>query len=250
MLSPFYHFSQSMKKLIFLLIPIISFAQVDSLKNTSELDYLYPKKDLVFQYQDDWGKGNYRKLIEEFKKQPLNFGDIVFLGNSITAGGKDWSERLNEPNIKNRGIGGDVTEGVLARLDELIYFKPRTVFLLIGINDLWNLTPDNPSPEYVGENILKIAQKIKAGSPETKIYIQTILPNKRVVLREKIKAVNQIIKVNQDENLYSLIDLYSVFVNDDGLLKNELSIDETHLNEQGYDAWVKFIEPIFMLPPR
>ena len=67
-----------MKKLVFLLIPIISFAQVDSLKNTSELDYLYPKKDLVFQYQDDWGKGNYRKLIEEFKKQPLNFRDIVF----------------------------------------------------------------------------------------------------------------------------------------------------------------------------
>ena len=147
-----------MKKLIFLLIPIISFAQEDSLKNTSALDYLYPKKDLVFQYQDEWGKGNYKKLIEEFKKQPLDFGDIVFLGNSITAGGKDWSERLNEPNIKNRGIGGDVTEGVLARLDELIYFKPRTVFLLIGINDLWNLTPDNPPAEYVGENILKIAQ--------------------------------------------------------------------------------------------
>ena len=53
MLSPFYHFSQSMKKLIFLLIPIISFAQEDSSKTTTALDYLYPKKDLVFQYQDD-----------------------------------------------------------------------------------------------------------------------------------------------------------------------------------------------------
>ena len=84
-----------MKKIVLLLIPIISFAQEDTSKNTSELDYLYPKKDLVFQYQDDWGKGNYKKLIEEFKKEPLDFGDIVFLGNSITAGGKDWSERLN-----------------------------------------------------------------------------------------------------------------------------------------------------------
>lgn len=233
-----------MKKIVLLLIPIISFAQENTSKNTSELNYLYPKKDLVFQYQDDWGKGNYKKLIEEFKKEPLDFGDIVFLGNSITAGGKDWSERLNQPNIKNRGIGGDVTEGVLARLDELIYFKPRTVFLLIGINDLWNLTPDNPSSEYVGGNILKIAQKIKAGSPETKIYIQTILPNKKVVLREKIKAVNQIIKVNQDENLYSLIDLYSVFVNDDGLIKDDLSTDGIHLNEKGYETWVKFIKPI------
>ena len=75
-------------------------------------------------------KATIKKLIEEFKKQPLDFGDIVFLGNSITAGGKDWSKRLNEPNIKNRGIGGDVTEGVLARLDELIYFKPQHCFFI------------------------------------------------------------------------------------------------------------------------
>ena len=234
-----------MKWLLILLLPFFSFSQ-----NLNTTNSLYPNENIFIKYQDKWGRNNYKKVVKEFKKSPLSKGDIVFLGNSITAGGNDWSVRLNYPNIKNRGIGGDVTEGVLARLDELIYFKPRTVFLLIGINDLWNLTPDNPSPEYVGENILKIAQKIKAGSPETKIYIQTILPNKRVVLREKIKAVNQIIKVNQDENLYSLIDLYSVFVDDDGLLKNELSIDETHLNEQGYDAWVKFIEPIFILPKR
>ncbi len=37
--------------------------------------------------------------------KPLNFNDIVFLGNSITAEGKDWSERLNYPNVRNRGIG-------------------------------------------------------------------------------------------------------------------------------------------------
>jgi hypothetical protein len=59
-------------------------------------------------------------MIREFKSNPLNFNDIVFLGNSITESGKDWSKRLNYPNIKNRGIGGDVTDGVLARLDEII----------------------------------------------------------------------------------------------------------------------------------
>ena len=58
------------------------------------------------------------------------------MGNSITAGGGNWSLRLDYPNIKNRGIGGDTTDGVLARLDEVIYFQPEAVFLLIGINDL------------------------------------------------------------------------------------------------------------------
>ena len=68
-----------MKKLLILLFCAVSMAQNDvSLKN------LYPKKDLIITYQDDWGKNNYKKVIEEFKKSPLDFGQIVFLGNSIT----------------------------------------------------------------------------------------------------------------------------------------------------------------------
>ena len=66
----------------------------------------------------------------------MNFNEIVFIGNSITEGGKNWSEKFNIPNIRNRGIGGDVTDGVLERLGEIIFFKPKAVFILIGINDL------------------------------------------------------------------------------------------------------------------
>ena len=58
---------------------------------------------------------------------------IIFIGNSITEGGKNWSEKFNIPNIRNRGISGDVTDGVLERLDEIIFFKPKAVFILIGI---------------------------------------------------------------------------------------------------------------------
>ena len=79
----------------------------------------------------------------------------------ITAGGGDWGERLNYSNIRNRGISGDVSDGVMARINEIIYFKSKAVFLLIGINDLWNFSPDTPSSEYIGENIIKIAEKIK-----------------------------------------------------------------------------------------
>lgn len=64
-----------------------------------------------------------------FKAESLQLHDIVFLGNSITQLGRDWGTRLNNPAIKNRGIAGDVTDGVIHRLGEITYIKPTAVFL-------------------------------------------------------------------------------------------------------------------------
>ena len=225
---------------LIVLISFFSFSQ-----DISDHNSLYPNENIFIKYHDDWGRNNYNKLIKKFKKSPLGYENIVFLGNSITAGGKDWSKRLNYPNIRNRGIGGDVTDGVLARLDEIIYFKPKAVFLLIGINDLWNNnSPDNPSAEYIANNIIKISQVINAQTPKTKIYIQTVLPIEKEKFKNNILIVNEIIKANEKDNPYQTIDLYSIFVNENGLIKKDLSTDGVHLNEKGYDAWVDFIRPV------
>ena len=230
-----------MNKTLLLIILIFTL----SCKNSFSIDHLYPNEDLVIENHDEWGDGNYKKVIKEFKSNPLNYGDIVFLGNSITSGGKDWSKRLKHPNIRNRGIGGDVTDGVLARIDEIIYFKPKAVFLLIGINDLWNNnSPNNPSAEYIANNIIQIAQVINAETPKTKIYVQTVLPIEKEKYKTSILKVNEIIKANEKENPYQIVDLYSIFVNENGLIRKELSTDGIHLNEMGYDAWVEFIKPL------
>ena len=230
-----------MNKTLLLIILIFTL----SCKNSFSIDHLYPNEDLVIENHDEWGDGNYKKVIKEFKSNPLNYGDIVFLGNSITSGGKDWSKRLKHPNIRNRGIGGDVTDGVLARIDEITYFRPKAVFLLIGINDLWNNNnPNNPSTEYIANNIIQIAQVINAETPKTKIYVQTVLPIEKEQYKNNILKVNEIIKANEKENPYQIVDLYSIFVNENGLIRKELSTDGIHLNEKGYDAWVEFIKPI------
>ena len=100
----------------------------------------------------------YHKRIDEFKNNPIGSGKIVFLGNSITEAGGDWNKRFVSANkIVNRGISGDITEGVLSRLDEIIHYKPIAVFILIGINDIFNADlPDRHkiTPLYVSDNII------------------------------------------------------------------------------------------------
>lgn len=240
--------------LLFLVLSINTFGQL-SHGETAKTGKLYPTKSVVSRYHNNWTQKHYPKRIQEFIKNPLEIGEIVFIGNSITEGGQDWSKRFGLDHIRNRGIAGDVTDGVLKRLDEIVYFKPKAVFLLIGINDLFSYrhSEDNPnlkydkvvpSTEYVGKNILKIAKIIHRKSPATKTYVRTLLPTRREYLKKDILLVNEMIKKNEAKGYYKVIDLYSQFVDTEGELTKELTKDGVHLNEKGYEKWVNFEKAI------
>jgi len=216
---------------------------------------LYPTKIKISRYHSNWTQKYYPKRIQEFKQDPLNFGEIVFIGNSITEGGRDWSGKFGIAHIRNRGIAGDVTDGVLKRLNEITYFKPKAVFILIGINDLFNRhhEEDNPalkydkvvpSSRYIGKNILKIAKIIHRRSPDTKIYVRTLLPTQRTFLKEDILFINGMIRQNEHKGYYKAIDLYAQFVDDKGELSRQFTKDGIHLNDLGYEKWVNFEKPI------
>ncbi len=227
---------------IFLILVLIFTNGCNQLKPLSEnrLAKLYPPESTVIKYHTDWSAKHYPKRIKEFKETPLNFNDIVFIGNSITENGEDWSVKFGVDNIRNRGIKGDVTDGILKRLDEIIYFKPKAIFILIGINDLNNLhrKEGKPSPEYVGKNILKIAKKIHKKLPNTKIYLRTLLPTRKKFMIDDILVVNNIIKQNEKNGYFKVIDLHSAFTDEEGLLIKKYATDKIHLNEKGYAHWV------------
>tara|TARA_B100000575_G_scaffold179916_1_gene144397 strand:+ start:14695 stop:15402 length:708 start_codon:yes stop_codon:yes gene_type:complete len=230
--------------MLIIIITILSFNTLYSQILTNDYNFLFPQSNLEIKYHDEWGAKNYKHTINNFKKNPLKFNQIVFLGNSITAEGGNWGEKLNSPNVRNRGIAGDVTDGILARIDEIIYFKSKAIFLLIGINDLWNFSPGIPSTKYISKNILKIVKEIKNGSTETQVYVQTILPTSKSIFVESINKINNTIKSKSSKFNFTVIDLHSYFVNNDGLIKRELTTDGIHLNSKGYQVWVEIVRPI------
>lgn len=228
-----------MRQEYLILLLIMAFSSCTTKSNFTK-ENAYPSPNIIIPYHSDWTKNHYPQKIKEFKSNPLSFGDIVFLGNSITEYGGDWGKRLNNPKIKNRGISGDVTDGVLNRLGEIYYYKPTAVFIKIGINDLFN---DSLTAEYVGNNILKIVQNIKKYSPKTAVYVQTILPTSTEKIITKIQQTNTILKNNSTKYNYTLINLHSVFADKNDVMKKEYTVDGVHLSEAGYIAWVDFIKP-------
>lgn len=221
----------------------------------TNLGDLYPDPMIAIKYQEDWQRDFYLKRIAQFKKMPIGFNKIVFLGNSITEGGDDWNKRFGVNNIVNRGISGDITEGILSRLDEIIYYKPTAIFLLIGINDIFDNQPDkkNINSSQVAKNIIQIAENIQKDCRNTKIFIQTILPvdiqkhmnyNDRSLSSYNSEMVNQIIAINRliiGQNNFPVIDLHSAFVDERGLMNKAYTTDGVHLNDIGYKAWVKYV---------
>jgi len=184
---------------------------------------------------------NFLNKVDSFEKLGAN-GGIYFLGDSIIEGCQ-WNELFNNSSIKNRGISSNTTQNILERLDEVVEAKPQKVFLLIGINDL--LTQVNF--EIFIDNYKKILSRIREESPNTIIYIHSILPLNRnignfgkVKNKDVINANNKILKFADSIHII-YVNLYDNFL-ENNILNTKFSFDGIHLNGQGYLAWKQVIQ--------
>jgi lysophospholipase L1-like esterase len=194
-----------------------------------------------------YAKEYHQKRLNLFKNEPIVKGKTIFLGDSITEFA-DWQKLLNDPTVINRGIAGDNTFGVLARLDDVINREPEKLFIKIGINDI----SQNIPTDIIIKNITAIIKKVKAKSPSTKIYIHSILPTNDNVKNEYPAAYNknnivnsvnsQIQKLSTKYNVV-YIDINKTFRDKYGKLDSKYaSYDGLHLNDLGYKTWIELLK--------
>lgn len=186
--------------------------------------------------------GVYEHRKNLLKDLPMPDSAIVFLGNSLTAH-CEWSDLLRDGRVVNRGIAGDMTGGMLLRLDEITKHQPRKIFLLIGINDL-----SVHSKESILENYDKIVAKIRANAPDTKLYIQSLLPVNNEVRstgkdNQDILFVNDKIKAIASKYNLVYVNLHPLFTDETGKLKSRLTQDGIHLDAEGYQIWKQALNP-------
>ncbi len=190
-----------------------------------------------FTLMDSFLEKHQARLVSAFEAFPLVPDDIVFLGDSITEGGP-WEEVFPDLQVRNRGVGGDTSEGVLKRLEQVTRAEPAKVFLLIGTNDLYRGVSED---EIVG-NITEILDRLKQETPDTEVYLQSVLPRARS-FRAPIEALNARLSEVALEHGSAWVDLYPAFLDPEtGGIRAELSNDELHLLGPGYALWKEQIE--------
>ena len=195
-------------------------------------------------YDSTYNSTYYQQKVTLFKLLPDTKNEIIFLGNSITDIG-EWAEIWQNKNVKNRGISGDNTFGVLARLDEVLSSRPAKIFIMIGINDISKDIPDT----IIVDNYKKIINRISKESPRTKLYVQSILPTNNEFSDftrhqnkdEHIRIINKSLFQYCKQKKVHFVDLYTSFLDENGKLNKLYTNDGLHINGYGYTKWKEIL---------
>lgn len=189
----------------------------------------------------------WEQKVSLFDHLPITENDIVFLGNSITDGG-NFEELFKREDVKNRGIRSDAIPGVMKRLHQVTNGHPKKIFLLIGINDISHgLSVDKLAERY--ENLVN---EIRKQSPETELYLQSIMPinndfgvYKGLKGKENtIKQLNERIRGIAEKNGLKYVDLWPLLSDSKGKLNKRYTNDGLHLTGPGYRAWTDGIRQL------
>ncbi len=184
---------------------------------------------------------------------------IIFLGDSITAGGvspkgyvtlikKALAERQKDLGIEviGAGISGNKVPDLQKRLDrDVLKRKPTLVVIYIGINDVWHGENDpkrGTSPERFEEGLKDIITQIKGAGANVLLCTPTVIGEKlngKNKLDAKLNEYSAISRKVAKAMKVHLCDLRREFT--DYLTKNNakdqergvLTSDRVHLNEAG-----------------
>lgn len=145
----------------------------------------------------------------------------------------------------NQGISGEVSNGLLQRLDFFDRTKPEMIFIMVGINDLIRGLDD----QEILANYRQIISYLRRRHPQAEIVVESILPHggERVTWegKEKLLAIPnlRIRKLNQElKNLATekggkYLDLHPLFTDKKGNLRADFTTDGLHLSPPGYLVW-------------
>ena len=194
-----------------------------------------------------------------------NNSTLIFLGDSVTDCGRSPDGELNlgsgyvnlfssmfriaypETGVRfiNRGVSGDQTRQVLARLErDVLSIHPDVVTLLIGVNDVWRFFDRPfayqgvPAEEY-RDNLKKIIEPILAGGAKMLVMTPYMIDRSPYEpMRTKMLEYAAICKDTAQTYGVEVLELQPVFENllAKGITSYELSGDRIHPSQKGHFA--------------
>lgn len=184
----------------------------------------------------------YQQKISEFgQMRPVDSTDVVMVGDGLTEYAGDWNKLLQWRHIRNRGIAGDRIKGVASRLHSVLQGKPKALFLMAGTNDIL----EKETLPVVLHDYIDLINLVRKTSPETKLYVQSLLPVNETFSNEKLSGMtNTIASFNVQLRHYcerhhvGYINIFKRFVrHGTNEMRRELTSDGLHLTPFGYKVW-------------
>ena len=163
--------------------------------------------------------------------------DVAFIGDSLTDG-YPVEEFYPQFTVSNRGIGGDTTFTLQARLQaSVLDLKPKVIVMLIGGNNLPTMF----------DNYEQILQTFAQELPNTKVVMLSLTSmGGDWAYKNEIAALNNVkLRLIAQEYGHEFVDLFTpLFDLEAGMLRAEYATDGVHLSHAGYEVVTAAVTPV------
>ena len=191
----------------------------------------------------------YTRTLEMYDSYKTKQADVIMLGNSLT-NGANWNELLGRTNVLEMGIPSDILSGYFARINYVFKFNPKVVFIMGGLNDIYNWTPvEEIFSIYIKlinklreKNIIVVIQSTTyAGKNWGKDYGGT--PEINAGRNREVDKLNKMLSQFAADNKLDFIDVNSK-LSRNGFLRDELTWDGVHFRASAYKIWANEVDKV------
>lgn len=162
-------------------------------------------------------------------------GEVVMIGDSHTDFA-EWNAMFPGVGIVNRGVSGDTTRSILARLDTILSVSAAKAVVTIGTNDILR---GYEQSEIVTNYHAILDCLIESGLRV--VVTSTPLTSKRPT-NDRVNALNADLRAYCGGKRCTYVDLNAA-IGADGLLSPVMTVDGIHLSGAGYARWAAALAP-------
>lgn len=172
------------------------------------------------------------QLVTNWKGKAFGLSD-VYIGDSITAGGRNWGAPFNAINLAASGLTTWQIEG---QIKKAIIYDPNNILILAGTNDIIGRRQfDLAQFEQDYASLLDRALKTGKNILITEIPYTALREN-----TQNISDSNQVLRQLAADRNITTINLNETIA-PDGLLLPEFTVDGVHFSPPAYRIWRKKI---------
>ena len=174
-------------------------------------------------------------------------GSIVFAGDSLVGGWNSLGKDFAGLSVANRGIGAEVTRGLLFRFQEdVLDLHPKAIVLLSGSNDL----SARQDPKLSRANLAAVLAQAARNAPQAPVVLCTIPPRdhpQAPVDPAAHRELNRLITSLADPARHVVVlDLFTLLADPDGRPDPAyFGGDRLHLSRAGYQRFHDALVPVF-----
>ncbi|NLN27862.1 MAG: hypothetical protein GX161_06550 [Firmicutes bacterium] len=182
-------------------------------------------------------------IERRYTNRDASADSIVFIGDSNINLWTDLADYFPGLPVINAGFGGSQIVDAVYYADRVVIpYRPHTVVLHVGVNDL---TAQKP-PLQVLEDFKAFVAKVHDALPETRILYLSIPPTeRRRALQGGVDEANRLIReYTETDPLLEFIDVTAAMLGPNGRPNAGLFKDDgLHLNQAGYEVWAQHLLP-------